>query len=126
MRCARHHSGDLVDPDHVDRTANARDEQLLRDVLARHMPSLNGAVVHRLICMYENAPDLHFLIDRHPEYERVVYAGGFSGHGFKFSSVVGEILADHVTRGQATPHADFLRPAAAWRPLGTAVPRGHR
>ena len=50
----------------------------------------------------------------HPKDPNVIYAGGFSGHGFKFASVVGEILADLVTTGRATPHADFLRaPVAA-------------
>jgi glycine/D-amino acid oxidase-like deaminating enzyme len=45
------------------------------------------------------------------EHPNVVYAGGFSGHGFKFASVIGEILADLVTNGRATPDADFLRAA---------------
>jgi sarcosine oxidase len=49
------------------------------------------------------------MIDRHPDVPNPVYAGGFAGHDCKFSSVVGEILADHVTQGQATPDADFLR-----------------
>jgi glycine/D-amino acid oxidase-like deaminating enzyme len=58
--------------------------------------------------LYEDSPDGHFLIDRVADHPNVVYAGGFSGHGFKFASVVGEILADLVTRGKATPDADFL------------------
>jgi sarcosine oxidase len=109
VKVARHHSGEACDPDAVDRSPHPRDEELLRDVLRRCIPALNGEVVHRLVCMYENTPDLMFLIDRHPQHSRVIFAGGFSGHGFKFSSVVGEILADHVTRGRATPNAEFLR-----------------
>jgi glycine/D-amino acid oxidase-like deaminating enzyme len=54
-----------------------------------------------MVCMYTNTPDLHFVIDRHPEYESVVFASACSGHGFKFSSAIGELLADLVTTGQS-------------------------
>lgn len=53
--------------------------------------------------MYTNTPDLHFVISLHPELEQVAIACGFSGHGYKFCSVVGEILADLATEG-STPH----------------------
>ena len=109
VKVARHHSGDFVDPDRVDRTVNAEDERRLRSAIADRIPALNGRVVSSLICLYENSPDGHFLIDRVPAHPNVIFGGGFSGHGFKFASVVGEILADLVTKGQATPHADFLK-----------------
>jgi sarcosine oxidase len=109
VKVARHHSGDFCDPDAVDRTVNAEDERRLRSAIAERLPALNGPIVSGLICLYENSPDEHFLIDRLSEHPNVVYGGGFSGHGFKFSSVVGEILADLVTRGAATPQAAFLR-----------------
>jgi N-methyl-L-tryptophan oxidase len=51
------------------------------------------------VCKYELTPDDHFIIDSHPEFPSVLLAGGFSGHGFKFSSAVGELLADRVERG---------------------------
>ena len=54
----------------------------------------NGEVSHAATCMYTMTPDEHFIIDAHPEYPQVSLAAGFSGHGFKFSSVVGEILSD--------------------------------
>jgi sarcosine oxidase len=109
VKVARHHSGDYCDPDAVDRTLNAEDERRLRSAIAERLPALNGPIVSSLICLYENSPDEHFLIDHLPEHANVVYGGGFSGHGFKFSSVVGEILADLVTHGEATPQAAFLR-----------------
>ncbi len=59
--------------------------------------------------MYENSPDEHFVIDRLDDHANVIYAAGFSGHGFKFASVVGEIVADLVTTGKATADADFLK-----------------
>ncbi len=53
--------------------------------------------------MYSNTPDQHFVIARHPDSANVTVACGFSGHGFKFVPVVGEILADLATSG-ATAH----------------------
>ena len=106
-KVAMHHTGEFVDPDALDRRVNADDEARLRSAIAPRMPTLNGPVLQSVVCMYENSPDGHFVIDRLSE--SVVYAAGFSGHGFKFASVVGEILADLVTRGEATPDAAFLR-----------------
>ena len=110
VKVARHHSGQVCEPDTVDRRVNAEDERDLRGLIAGRMPLLErGPVTNSLVCLYENSPDHHFLIDRVPDQPNVIYAGGFSGHGFKFASVVGEILADLVTQGEATPDADFLR-----------------
>jgi len=105
-KVAMHHTGEFVDPDAVDRVVNAQDERRLRDAIGSRLPALNGPVLKSLVCMYENSPDGHFVIDRLAD--GVVYAAGFSGHGFKFASVVGEILADLVTKGEATADADFL------------------
>ena len=107
VKVARHHSRDVCDPDNVERAANAHDEALLRELIRTRIPALNGPVVSSLVCMYEDSPDEHFLIDR--VSDNVIYATGFSGHGFKFASVIGEILADLVTTGRATPDADFLK-----------------
>ncbi|HEX8967492.1 MAG TPA: N-methyl-L-tryptophan oxidase [Chloroflexota bacterium] len=111
VKVARHHSGDFCDPDTVDRHVNETDEARLRAVIQNRLPNLNGEVVSSRVCLYENSPDHHFLIDCLPEHPNVVFAGGFSGHGFKFASVVGEILADLVTGRRAMPEADFLRAA---------------
>jgi sarcosine oxidase len=109
VKIGKHRSDALSDPDQLDRSVHPEDEQPLREFLARSLPSLNGRVANARVCMYENSPDRHFLIDKHPQFENVVFAAGFSGHGFKFASVVGEILADLATTGQATPDAHFLR-----------------
>ena len=61
-----------------------------------------------LICLYTHTPDRHFVIDRHPEHAAVSYACGFSGHGFKFSAVVGEVLADFVVDGTTRHPIEFL------------------
>ena len=58
--------------------------------------------------MYTNTDDEHFIIDRHPEHPQVTVAGGFSGHGFKMASVVGEIVADLALEGRTGHPIGFL------------------
>lgn len=77
------------------------DEGDLRRVLEAYMPGAAGRLRKGAVCKYEHTPDEDFIIDRHPAYAHVLLAGGFSGHGFKFSSVVGEILADLATGGSS-------------------------
>lgn len=79
--------------------SEASDEGDLRRVLEAYMPGAAGRLLKGAVCKYEHTPDEDFIIDRHPLHSNVLLAGGFSGHGFKFSSVVGEILADLATRG---------------------------
>lgn len=76
--------------------AYPEDEAELRYALEAFMPAAAGRLLRSAVCKYEMTPDEHFLIDRHPEYPHVVIAGGFSGHGFKFSSAVGELLSNLV------------------------------
>ena len=86
--------GDACTPSTIDRSIHPRDESAIRSALARRIPALNGDIAHAAACMYTMTPDAHFVIDRHPHFPQVAIAGGFSGHGFKFSSAVGEILSD--------------------------------
>jgi sarcosine oxidase len=89
-----HSGGEECTPSTIDRVINARDEMAIRSAIRSRIPTLNGEVSHAATCMYTMTPDEHFIIDAHPEYPQVSLAAGFSGHGFKFSSVVGEILSD--------------------------------
>lgn len=98
-----HHLEEIVDPDEIDRDPNAQDEELLRGFTENYFPDAAGATSSMKVCMFTNSPDEHFIIDRLPDSPQVVVAAGFSGHGFKFSSVVGEILADLAVDG-ATKH----------------------
>ncbi|BBZ60913.1 N-methyl-L-tryptophan oxidase [Mycolicibacterium monacense] len=90
-------------PDTIDRVVHERETREMRDEAARLLPALDGPCVHSATCMYSNTPDQHFVIARHPDSFNVTVACGFSGHGFKFVPVVGEILADLATTG-ATDH----------------------
>lgn len=85
------------------------DEADLRRVLSAYMPGAAGRLKQGAVCKYEMSPDEDFIIDRHPEHPQVWVAGGFSGHGFKFASVIGERLADLVEKGKTD---DSLRPFA--------------
>lgn len=89
-----HHLEEPADPDKLDRECSQRDEDVLRSFTERYMPDAAGPTMALKACMFTNTPDEHFVIDLHPEHKNVSIAAGFSGHGFKFCSVVGEIMAD--------------------------------
>ena len=97
-----HHLEEEGDPDELDREPSERDEQVLREFAERYFPDGAGPTSLLKTCLFENTPDEHFLLGFHPEHENVVVAGGGSGHGFKFASVVGEIVAQLV-RGESPP-----------------------
>ncbi len=98
-----HHLHETVDPDRLERDVYPRDEAVLRDCVARYFPEANGPTMTLKTCLFTNSPDEHFVIGRHPDFNHVSFAAGFSGHGFKFCSVVGEVLADLAVQG-VTPH----------------------
>ena len=94
-----HHRHEVVDPDTVDRTCSPEDEAVLRDGIRRYFPDADGPTLGMKACLFTNTPDEHFVIDRLDGSPRVSIAAGFSGHGFKFCSVVGEVLADLALDG---------------------------
>jgi len=98
-----HHLGQRAHADALDRVCRPPDEAVLREAVARYFPAANGPLLQAGVCMFTMTPDEHFLIDRHPHAEEVVVVSPCSGHGFKFSAVVGEIVADLVTVG-STAH----------------------
>lgn len=88
------HFGQGGDPDAISRETTLEDEAPLRAFAERYLPDGAGPTLALKTCFFEPSPDEHFLIGRHPEAGNAIVAAGFSGHGFKFCSVVGEILAD--------------------------------
>ncbi|MER7175069.1 N-methyl-L-tryptophan oxidase [Streptomyces mesophilus] len=91
-------------PDTIDRTVHQHEIDAMAAQVGRHLPTLPGKFLRAATCMYSTTDDEHFVIARHPSHaESVTVACGFSGHGFKFVPVVGEILADLALRG-ATEH----------------------
>lgn len=93
----------ICTPDTVDRQLRPADEQAMRAILRRLLPGLEGELRQATTCLYTCTPDLHFVMGLHPAHAQVSFAAGFSGHGFKFCSVVGEILADLATH-RSTHH----------------------
>jgi sarcosine oxidase len=103
VKVAIHGSEDACTPRNIDRVVSPRDLQNMRRYLLPRIPQLNGKVLASATCMYTMTPDQNFVVALHPRHAAVTIAAGFSGHGFKFSSVIGEILADLATKG-ATRH----------------------
>ena len=116
-----HHRGENCAPDLLRREADQADEALLRQFADRYFPQGNGPTMALRACMFTNTPDEHFIIDHHPAHKQVVVASPCSGHGYKFCSVIGEILADLATGDGSTGHdIGFLRLA---RPALSAAPQ---
>ena len=80
----------------------------LRTAVDRYFPEASGPVLSLKTCLFTNSPDEHFIVDVHPQLEQVVIAAGFSGHGFKFASVIGEILADLALEGTTNHDIELL------------------
>jgi sarcosine oxidase len=105
-----HHRNETGAADTLLRAPDAADEALLRQFGERYFPEGSGATMGLRACMFTNTPDEHFILDRHPDHAQVVLASPCSGHGYKFCSVIGEILADLATGDGATRHdIGFLR-----------------
>ncbi len=107
---AGRHAGDPCTPRTIDRTVHPGEVESLRAVLNRYLPGSAGAVKWAFTCMYTLTPDQHFVVDRHPVYPQVTIACGFSGHGFKFASAIGEVLADLAIDGRTAHPIGFLSP----------------
>ena len=103
------HEGQRGDPDSISREPTRDDEISVRRFAERYFPRGTGPTLDVKTCLFELSPDEHFLLDRHPETELAVVGAGFSGHGFKFCPVVGEILADLALDGQTRHEIGFLR-----------------
>lgn len=108
FKLALHKVMEATGPDQVAREPRPSDEETVRPLLREMIPLADGPVLSIRICLYENSPDGHFIMDRHPRHENVLLACGFSGHGFKFASVVGEAMADLAQHGSTKLPIGFL------------------
>jgi sarcosine oxidase len=117
VKVARH-GGPDVDPDDVDRTVDDAYGAVVRAFLRGHIPALAGAPITRSeVCLYTVAPDEHFVVGPLPGRPELIVASPCSGHGFKFSNLIGRILADLARRGRTDVAIDWWRPD---RPAGPA------
>jgi sarcosine oxidase len=103
-----HHLGETVDPDAFDRAPGPRDEAVLRDFARRYFPQGAGRALALTTCLFTNTPDEDFILDALPGAPQVIVGSPCSGHGFKFASVVGEILADLALDGRSRHDIGWL------------------
>lgn len=103
VKVAIHGSDNVCTPESVDRTISESEIRQIIEALKPRLPALDGELLRAKTCLYTVTPDEHFIIGAHAQLLSCTIACGFSGHGFKFAPVVGEILADLATLG-TTPH----------------------
>jgi sarcosine oxidase len=99
-----HHLGESGPVDTIRRDPDSRDEALLRSFAEKYFPLGSGPTMALRSCLFTNTADEHFVIDLHPEHPQVVLASPCSGHGYKFCSVIGEILADLAGENRRSRH----------------------
>jgi sarcosine oxidase len=104
-----HHRSEPVDPDALSRNTDSRDEAVLRDCVRSCFPGADGPLLRASTCIFTNTPDEHFIIDRLPDSPLALVVSACSGHGFKFCSVVGEIVADLVADGRTAHDLSLFR-----------------
>lgn len=102
VKVARHHEGVQTTMDSINRTVSPLEVDEMRWIIRRFLSGADGPLRSAVVCQYTNTPDRHFWIDRHPACPHVLIASVCSGHGFKFSSVMGEVLADLVVEGRSS------------------------
>ncbi|MCZ6671907.1 MAG: N-methyl-L-tryptophan oxidase [Verrucomicrobia bacterium] len=113
LKIAEHKPGEPILADQVGQAVDPPNQSELDDlqrVLNTFIPGAAGQLLKSCTCLYTNSPDQHFIVGKHPELDPVSLAAGFSGHGYKFASVMGEILADLATNGATRHSIEFLSP----------------
>jgi sarcosine oxidase len=92
-------TGPVIDPSDPNRNPEAYQLDLSMNYIRDTLPTLGENIIETVTCRYTMTPDEHFIIDRHPEHPQIIIASPCSGHGFKFGSVIGRILADLAIQG---------------------------
>jgi sarcosine oxidase len=110
LKVARHHEGQVVTPDEATRTIGDDEIAGMRAILRDRIPDADTVPAEAVTCLYTNTPDCHFVLGPHPDEPRLIVASACSGHGFKFATVIGEILADLATTGGSRFDLSLFRP----------------
>lgn len=110
IKLANHGDGEIVaDADSIDRTVDLAERNAVAKFASEFLPGVSTKPIGHSVCMYTVTDDHHFRIDRVSNSPAVVFAAGLSGHGFKFTSVLGALLADLTTEGETSHPIDFLK-----------------
>jgi sarcosine oxidase len=92
----------ITDPDHAQRSVNTEEEQsMYKDYVQGRLPGISERCGTAASCLYTTTPDSNFVIDVHPDNDRIIIASPCSGHGFKHSAAIGEALAEQVIDGKS-------------------------
>ncbi len=102
VKVANHSGGEPADVETVDRTVRQGEEADIAAWVEQYLSGVSAEVVDRAACLYTMTPDTDFIVDRHPDHRGVAIGAGFSGHGFKFTPAIGEVLTDLVLDPAAT------------------------
>ena len=109
LKFAHHTKGKLSDPDIVNKNVSKEEEKTLVEAITKFIPKGIETITTTKTCLYTYSPDEDFILDFYNNNEDVVIASGFSGHGFKFASVIGEILSELITKGKSIHPINFLK-----------------
>ena len=109
LKTGNHDGGKTVDdPSHVDHEIDPVEQEEMLQFVRRYTRSASPTLRNHTVCMYTMSSDSHFILDRHPDFHSVFVAAGFSGHGFKFAPLVGEVVADWSLDGSTRHPVAFL------------------
>ena len=109
VKVAEHSGGEIVtDPSKLNRDVDADDRGRVENFLTGHLPEVTLQPTRHCVCMYTMTSDEQFIVDQHPQHPQVTFTAGLSGHGFKFTPVLGEALADLALEGDSELPIGFL------------------
>jgi sarcosine oxidase len=109
VKVAEHTGGiDIADPLADDKAVEPEDRARVEAFIGDYLPGVSTRPVRHAVCYYTMSPDEHFIVGRHPAHDNVAFVAGLSGHGFKFASVLGEVLAELTLDGAARQPIGFL------------------
>lgn len=109
VKAARHSGGTKIGQPTTEHPVDDEDRLLVEHYLSEFLPGLGNRLTTQLGCYYTVTADENFIVDLHPEHEQVVVVAGLSGHGFKFTSVLGELASQLAIEGKTSLDASFLR-----------------
>ena len=99
IKIANHHAGQPVQPDLLSQDVTAKEKEAMTKIVNQYL-NINAHLNYTSVCIYTNTPDEHFIIDYHPQHNNIIIGSPCSGHGFKFSSLTGKLLADMALENQ--------------------------
>ena len=109
LKVAEHSRGQPVtDPLSVNRDVDPEEQLRIEAFLDRNLAGVSRQLLRHGTCFYTMTPNGNFIVDRHPEHPQVCFAAGLSGHGFKLTSVLGEVLSDLAQTGATKHPVEFL------------------